>query len=98
MLQTGRYPTHSGIILNYVEASDVQNPHCMANVFGEQREVMQHLRSRMSELLQEAHDDFRPGTGYVGWFDQLRNLVATGLGPVARDSRSSARSLRRGTG
>jgi arylsulfatase A-like enzyme len=35
MLQTGRYPTHSGIIMNFVEASQVQNPHCLANVFGE---------------------------------------------------------------
>jgi arylsulfatase A-like enzyme len=34
MLQTGRYPTHSGIILNFVEASPTQNPHCLANVFG----------------------------------------------------------------
>lgn len=34
MLQTGRYPTHSGIIINFVEASPVQNPHCLANVFG----------------------------------------------------------------
>jgi arylsulfatase A-like enzyme len=33
MLQTGRYPTHSGIILNFVEASHAQNPHCLANVF-----------------------------------------------------------------
>jgi arylsulfatase A-like enzyme len=33
MLQTGRYPTHSGIIFNFVEASPVQNPHCLADVF-----------------------------------------------------------------
>ena len=34
MLQTGRYPTHSGIIINFVEASPAQNPHCLADVFG----------------------------------------------------------------
>jgi len=34
MLQTGRYPTHSGVIVNFVQASPVQNPHCLANVFG----------------------------------------------------------------
>jgi arylsulfatase A-like enzyme len=34
MLQTGRYPTHSGIIINFVEASHAQNPHCLADVFG----------------------------------------------------------------
>jgi arylsulfatase A-like enzyme len=33
MLQTGRYPTHSGIIMNFVEASPAQNPHCLADVF-----------------------------------------------------------------
>ncbi len=35
MLQTGRYPTHSGIVLNFVEASATQNPRCLANVFGD---------------------------------------------------------------
>ena len=33
MLHTGRYPTHSGILLNFVEASAVQNPNCLAKVF-----------------------------------------------------------------
>jgi arylsulfatase A-like enzyme len=34
MLQTGRHPTHSGILFNFVEASHAQNPHCIADVFG----------------------------------------------------------------
>lgn len=34
MLQTGRYPTHSGVIFNFVQVSPKQNPHCLANVFG----------------------------------------------------------------
>jgi hypothetical protein len=60
------------------------DPYQMQNLVdsGEHGEVLQHLRTRMSELLQVAHDDFRRGTGYVGWCDQLRNLIATGLGPV----------------
>jgi arylsulfatase A-like enzyme len=33
MLHTGRYPTHSGIVMNWVEASHAQNPHCLADVF-----------------------------------------------------------------
>jgi arylsulfatase A-like enzyme len=33
MLMTGRYPTHSGIVLNFVEANPNQNPHCLANMF-----------------------------------------------------------------
>ena len=35
MLHTGRYPTHSGIVMNFAQASQVQNPHCLANVFNE---------------------------------------------------------------
>lgn len=34
MLMTGRYPTHSGILMNFVEASARANPNCLANVFG----------------------------------------------------------------
>jgi arylsulfatase A-like enzyme len=30
---TGRYPTHSGLVVNWVNASPLQNPHCLANVF-----------------------------------------------------------------
>jgi arylsulfatase A-like enzyme len=33
MLMTGRYPTHSGIVINRVEASPAQNPHCLAQLF-----------------------------------------------------------------
>jgi len=29
-----------------------------------------------------AHDDFLPGTSYAEWYDDLRNLKRTGLGPV----------------
>jgi arylsulfatase A-like enzyme len=33
MVQTGRYPSHSGIVMNFVEANPIQNPHCLAHVF-----------------------------------------------------------------
>lgn len=33
MLMTGRYPTHSGVLLNFTEAHPGQNPNCIANVF-----------------------------------------------------------------
>jgi arylsulfatase A-like enzyme len=33
MVQTGRYPTHSGIVMNFVEANPIQNPHCLGHVF-----------------------------------------------------------------
>jgi arylsulfatase A-like enzyme len=45
-------------------------------------EVLARLRSRLSDLLATAHDDFRPGPGYGEWFDDRRNLVRTALGPV----------------
>ena len=31
---TGKYPTHSGLMVNFVQASAKQNPNCIANVFG----------------------------------------------------------------
>ncbi|MBI4164567.1 MAG: sulfatase [Acidobacteria bacterium] len=34
MLMTGRYPTHSGLVMNWVNANPTLNPHCLANVFG----------------------------------------------------------------
>lgn len=49
---------------------------------GAEPEALDRLRSRLQDLLAIAHDDFRPGTGYGEWYDDLRNLVATGLGPV----------------
>lgn len=33
MLMTGRYPTHSGLVMNWVHANPVLNPNCLANVF-----------------------------------------------------------------
>jgi len=44
--------------------------------------ILDQLRSRLSELLTGAHDDFRSGPDYGEWYDNNRNLVRTGLGPV----------------
>ncbi|MCX6633805.1 MAG: sulfatase [Acidobacteria bacterium] len=44
--------------------------------------VMDRLRSRLGDLLKEAHDEFLPGTRYGDWFTPERNLVRTALGPV----------------
>lgn len=33
MLMTGRYPTHSGILLNRIHVSPAQNPRCLAQLF-----------------------------------------------------------------
>ena len=34
MLHTGRYPTHSGIVMNFLDACPEQNPDSLAQVFG----------------------------------------------------------------
>jgi arylsulfatase A-like enzyme len=63
---------------------NLADPYQMDNLAadGKQPEILGRLRSRMAELLAEAHDDFRPGTGYGEWYDDRRNLVRTALGPV----------------
>jgi len=33
MLMTGRYPTHTGLVVNFVHASAKQNPNCIANIY-----------------------------------------------------------------
>lgn len=63
---------------------NLADPYQMANLAegGAEPEVLVRLRSRLSDLLAVAHDDFRPGTGYGDWYDDCRNLVRTALGPV----------------
>jgi len=65
---------------------NLQDPFQMTNLAadGAAPEILVRLRSRLSDLRAEAHDDFRPGTGYAAWYDERRNLVQTALGPVPR--------------
>ena len=60
------------------------DPYQMKNLAagGAEPDVLNRLRARLKDLLAAAHDDFRPGTGYGEWYDNRRNLVRTGLGPV----------------
>jgi len=44
--------------------------------------VLKRMRARLKEFLATAHDDFMPGTAYGDWYDERRNLIRTGLGPV----------------
>jgi arylsulfatase A-like enzyme len=46
------------------------------------QQVLARLRTRLDELLAEAHDDFLPGTAYAEWYETGRRLVKTALGPV----------------
>jgi arylsulfatase A-like enzyme len=63
---------------------NLADPYQMTNLAanGAEPEILGRLRSRLTELLAAAHDDFRPGTGYGEWYTDLRELVKTGLGPV----------------
>jgi len=62
---------------------NLADPYQMNNLIVDRPEALDRLRARLKDLLAVAHDDFRPGTGYGEWYDNQRNLVRTGLGPVA---------------
>jgi arylsulfatase A-like enzyme len=63
---------------------NLADPYQMKNLAsgGAVPDVLKRLRVRLKDLLAAAHDDFRPGTSYGEWYDDRRNLVRTGLGPV----------------
>jgi len=44
--------------------------------------TLKKMRSRLKDFMVEAHDELVPGTAYADWYDEERNLVRTGLGPV----------------
>jgi arylsulfatase A-like enzyme len=56
-------------------------------VGGRDLPTLHRLRSTLRDLLDDAHDEFLPGTAYADWFDAERNLVRTTLGPVAPRTR-----------
>ena len=60
------------------------DPYQMQNLAegGAEPEALVHLRARLTDLLAAAHDDFRTGTEYSDWYDDCRNLIRTGQGPV----------------
>ncbi len=63
---------------------NLSDPYQMTNLAQSETHapVVRKLRTRLSELLARAHDEFLPGTAYAEWYDDERNLVKTGLGPV----------------
>ena len=62
------------------------DPHQMTNLAKDPAHAirMERFRKRLAVLLAEAHDAFQPGTYYAGWYDEERNLIRTGLGPVKK--------------
>jgi arylsulfatase A-like enzyme len=60
----------------YDNAAD---PYQMRNLLegGQPPEIANRLRSRLKDLLHDAHDDFLPGTAYAEWFTMERNVKHT---------------------
>jgi arylsulfatase A-like enzyme len=63
---------------------NLEDPYQMNNLApgGGEPAVLKRLRGRLKDFLAAAHDDFLPGTAYGDWYDDRRNLIRTGLGPV----------------
>ena len=65
----------------YDNAAD---PYQMRNLALAQQDLsrMRSMRSKLKELMAEAHDEFLPGNAYGQWYDDHRNLLRTALGSV----------------
>jgi hypothetical protein len=61
-----------------------QDSYQMTNLAGDEQaaELLARMRATLQRLLGEAHDELRPGTEFANWFDEERNIIRTGLGPV----------------
>jgi len=83
-VRTPRY-TYAKWLTGQEELYDnIEDPCQMRNLAEGQRHlpVLRKLQGRLKDLLADAHDDFLPGTAYADWYDEERNLIRTGLGPV----------------
>lgn len=63
---------------------NLEDPYQMNNLAQSRLELplLNRMRGRLKDFLASAHDDFQPGTSYADWYDNRRNLIRTGLGPV----------------
>ena len=63
---------------------NIEDPYQMKNLTLGRSElpILRRLQKRLKEFLAEAHDEFLPGSAFGEWYDDERNLVRTGLGPV----------------
>ena len=63
---------------------DLEDPYQMRNLAEGKKDhrTLKQLRSRLKDLLNDAHDMFPPGTAYAEWYDDRRNIVRTALGEV----------------
>ncbi len=65
---------------------NTRDPYQMANLAGDKASASDPRSTpRLPEdLAGPGNDDFRPGNDYGEWYDNERNLIRTGLGPVAK--------------
>jgi len=63
---------------------NLKDPYQMSDLSGSDSETMKAMRESLRQLLAEAHDTFMAGPAYASWFDDERNIVRTGRGPVQR--------------
>ncbi len=65
------------------ELFDNQNdPYQMKSLAEANRQTVMDFRALLHDLLQEAHDEFLAGPAYAEWYDNDRNIIRTGLGPI----------------
>ena len=79
-----QYKTLSEADLGKEELCDNHaDPYQMRNLAGSDVRTATVVQKRLDDLRHEAHDDFMAGPAYASWYDAERNIVRTGLGPVA---------------
>jgi arylsulfatase A-like enzyme len=83
-VHTGRYTYVKWLGGREALFDNSEDPYQMQNLVEDEARgpVLQHLRSRLNDLLSDAHDEFLPGTAYAEWYETGRKLVRTALGPV----------------
>jgi arylsulfatase A-like enzyme len=57
MLMTGRYPTHTGIVINFIQVNSIQNPNCLAQLFYEDGYDTAYIGKWHLSAGRYAHDD-----------------------------------------
>lgn len=58
------------------------DPYQMKNFLETNHQAAMDFRALLHDLLQDAHDEFLAGPAYASWYDNERNIIRTGLGPV----------------
>jgi hypothetical protein len=54
----------------------------MENLVRTNNQTVMDFRALLHDLLKEAHPEFLAGPAYASWYDNERNIIRTGLGPL----------------